>query len=138
MSSESPRTTTEDWKWRRREAIIRDDYACQECGDQGGPKGDARLEVHHETPVSEGGSDDLENLTTLCTSCHGEEHSHTDEEDYLEAIRAHSPASTTEIAEEVGVTRQGADYRLRQLEEDGKVKSMMKGNSLLWTLEEEA
>jgi predicted ArsR family transcriptional regulator len=54
------------------------------------------------------------------------------EEDYLDAIREHAPASTKEVADAVGVTRQGADYRLRKLEEDGKVESKMVGNSLVW------
>jgi predicted ArsR family transcriptional regulator len=53
---------------------------------------------------------------------------------YFDAIRANAPASTKEIADAVGVTRQGADYRLRKLEEDGKVQSKMVGNSLLWQL----
>lgn len=53
-------------------------------------------------------------------------------EDYIEAIRENAPASTKEIAEAVGVTRQGADYRLRQLEEEGLVKHKMVGNSLVW------
>jgi predicted transcriptional regulator len=39
-----------------------------------------------------------------------------------------------EIAEAVGVTRQGADYRLRQLREDGKVEAQMIGNSLVWSM----
>ena len=59
------------------------------------------------------------------------------EEDYFEAIRENAPASTREIAEQVGVTRQGADYRLRQFEEQDKVESKMVGNSLVWTLSEE-
>lgn len=61
---------------------------------------------------------------------------HHDEEEYFRAIRAHSPASTSEIADAVGVTRQGADYRLRQLRDEGKVKTKMVGNSLVWMLEE--
>jgi len=56
------------------------------------------------------------------------------EEHYLEAIRENRPASTKEIADTVGVTRQGADYRLRQLEGEGKVNSKMVGNSLVWLL----
>ncbi len=56
------------------------------------------------------------------------------EEDYFEAVRANSPASTKEVADAVGVTRQGADYRLRQLREEGKVEAKMVGNSLVWTL----
>lgn len=54
------------------------------------------------------------------------------EEEYLQAIREHAPASTREVAEAVGVTRQGADYRLRKLETDGKVTHKMVGNSLVW------
>jgi len=63
-----------EWEWRRREAIIRDDYTCQDCGDVGGPEGDTNLEVHHKTPVSEGGSNSLDNLITLCKSCHNHRH----------------------------------------------------------------
>jgi predicted transcriptional regulator len=54
----------------------------------------------------------------------------------IDAIREHTPTSTSEIADAVGVTRQGADYRLRQLEEDGKVTSKMVGNSLVWIIAE--
>lgn len=62
---------------------------------------------------------------------------HSDEE-YLEAVRQHEPAATSEIAEAVGVTRQSADYRLRQLEDDGRVESETIGNSLAWRLVERA
>ena len=55
------------------------------------------------------------------------------EEDYLAAIRENAPATTQQIADAVGVTRQGADYRLRTLREDGKVESELIGNSLVWT-----
>lgn len=54
------------------------------------------------------------------------------EKDYIDAVKKHEPASTSEVAETVGVTRQSADYRLRQLEEEGHVKSKMIGNSLAW------
>lgn len=56
------------------------------------------------------------------------------ESDYLDAVRENEPAATSEVADAVGVTRQGADYRLRQLEEEGKVRSKMVGNSLVWML----
>lgn len=59
-----------------------------------------------------------------------------DEEEYLDAVREHSPASTSEVADAVGVTRQGADYRLRQLEDEGKVSSKMVGNSLVWMVDQ--
>jgi len=72
--SDIPRTITEEWKQRRREVLIRDDYTCQECGSQGGPQGDVRLEVHHTEPKSKGGSDNKENLQTLCRPCHQSNH----------------------------------------------------------------
>lgn len=58
---------------------------------------------------------------------------HSDEE-YLDAVREHQPAATSEVAAAVGVARQSADYRLRQLEDDGKVTSKRIGNSLAWSL----
>lgn len=56
---------------------------------------------------------------------------HTDDE-ILAAVRAHQPAATSEVADEVGVTRQGADHRLRQLRDDGRVSSKKIGASLVW------
>ena len=57
------------------------------------------------------------------------------EKAYFDAIREYLPYATAkDIAEEVGVTRQGADWRLRQLEEEGKVKSEMVGNTRVWRL----
>lgn len=60
------------------------------------------------------------------------------EEDYLDAVREHEPAATSEVADAVGVTRQGADYRLRQLEVEGLVRSKMAGNSLVWFIVDDA
>lgn len=58
--------------------------------------------------------------------------------EYLRAIKENAPASTNDVAEAVGVTRQGADYRLKRLEEDGIVTSVRIGNSLAWSVVEEA
>ena len=50
----------------RRSAILhRDNYTCQCCG-----KKNCRLEVHHIKFKSNGGTDDEENLITLCEDCH--------------------------------------------------------------------
>ena len=50
----------------RREAILhRDNYTCQCCG-----KKNCRLEVHHIKFRRNGGTDDEENLITLCEDCH--------------------------------------------------------------------
>lgn len=55
-------------------------------------------------------------------------------DEYLTAVRANEPASTLEVAEAVGVTRQGADARLRKLEDEGLVESKKIGNSLAWSV----
>lgn len=55
---------------------------------------------------------------------------HTDEET-LAAVRAHEPAAASEVAGEVGTTRQGADRRLRRLRDEGRVNSKKIGASLV-------
>jgi len=60
-----------------------------------------------------------------------------DDADVLGAVRAHDPAATSEIAEEVGISRQGADRRLRSLREDGAVSSKKIGASLVWFIPRE-
>ena len=50
----------------RKEAVLnRDNYTCQLCG-----KKHIRLEVHHIIFRSNGGTDDENNLITLCEACH--------------------------------------------------------------------
>lgn len=61
---------------------------------------------------------------------------HGDQE-YLAALAEREPAGTAEIADAVGVTRQNADQRLRQLQDDGKVNCKKIGTSLVWTLDDE-
>ena len=57
----------------RRSAILhRDNYTCQCCG-----KKNCRLEVHHIKFRSDGGTDDEENLITLCKDCHKGVHAGT-------------------------------------------------------------
>ena len=47
--------------------LNRDDYTCQRCH---GKHKDSHLEVHHIVFRSQGGSDESENLITLCHTCH--------------------------------------------------------------------
>lgn len=47
--------------------LNRDDYTCQCCK---GKRKDSKLEVHHIVFRSQGGSDNQENLITLCHTCH--------------------------------------------------------------------
>jgi len=58
------------------------------------------------------------------------------EREYLDAVRELEPAGTSDVAERVGVERQSADYRLRKLEEAGKVRSKKVGNSLAWLIKD--
>jgi len=68
-----------NWDRIRELVFKRDNYECQSCGRRGGPRGDAQLHPHHVTPRSEGGSDDMANLVTVCSQCHATTHGN----DYL-------------------------------------------------------
>jgi hypothetical protein len=57
------------WENERQHALIRDGYSCVECGYSGG-----RLHVHHIIPRSNGGTDHVDNLKTLCPDCHADKH----------------------------------------------------------------
>ncbi|UPV98778.1 HNH endonuclease [Halorussus gelatinilyticus] len=63
-----------DWDSRRKRVYRRDDYTCQNCGLEGGPRGNATLHAHHIVPKSKGGEDKLANLQTLCEECHNAVH----------------------------------------------------------------
>ena len=47
--------------------LNRDEYTCQQCK---GKHKDSKLEVHHIIYRNKGGSDDADNLITLCHTCH--------------------------------------------------------------------
>ena len=51
---------------KRIKILERDNYECRLCGDGG----NFELELHHLTPFSNGGNNDINNLITLCKSCH--------------------------------------------------------------------
>ncbi|MGB6924806.1 HNH endonuclease [Psychrobacter sp.] len=54
------------WRRKRDEIFLRDKYTCQVCGRVGG-----ELELDHIVNVARGGTDDDNNLQTLCKSpCH--------------------------------------------------------------------
>lgn len=60
---------------QKRLAKTRDKYQCQICGEVL-PVSYGRLEVHHIVHRCKGGSDELENLVTLCDLCHAVTHDH--------------------------------------------------------------
>lgn len=55
------------WQLARRQALARDGYQCRACGHVVHGR---RAHVDHITPKAEGGSDLLDNLQTLCATCH--------------------------------------------------------------------
>lgn len=65
--TEPPRPKTVNRKTisngKRRQVWDRDDWTCKLCG------GHAKLTIDHIIPVVAGGTDDMDNLQTLCFSC---------------------------------------------------------------------
>jgi 5-methylcytosine-specific restriction protein A len=57
-------------KAERASVFSRDGYHCKKCGFAS-PRGTS-LDVHHIVEVIHGGSDEPDNLDTLCCSCHAE------------------------------------------------------------------
>jgi 5-methylcytosine-specific restriction protein A len=55
------------WKLARQERLVLDNYQCQDCGRVVTGR-DAN--VDHVVPKAAGGSDYMDNLRTLCRSCH--------------------------------------------------------------------
>lgn len=55
----------DEWLAIRTQVLKRDNYRCVNCGQTG-----TELHVHHIIPKSEGGTDELDNLVTLCVKCH--------------------------------------------------------------------
>ena len=76
----------------REHALVRDNYTCQCCG-----KKNCRLEVHHIVFRSDNGSDDLENLVTLCEDCHNAIH-HDGKELKLKGKRRSTLRYTTQMS----------------------------------------
>lgn len=67
--------TYKEWQDLRKTIHERDSYKCTYCGKEGGVMG-----VDHKIPISEGGSSELENLTTACCSCNSKKSNRTPEQ----------------------------------------------------------
>ena len=59
------------------------------------------------------------------------------DQDFIAAVRKHDPAGTGDVADELGIAIQSADYRLRLLEEGGKLSKKKVGRSLVWSVTNE-
>ncbi len=53
---------------------------------------------------------------------------------FMEAVRRHSPASTQEVADEIGIHRRSAQHRLDALADDKRINKKKVGNSLVWSV----
>lgn len=65
-----------NWNWTRRRVLRRDKDTCQDCGEKVcGWTIENHLEVHHISPIQDGGDEfDEDNCITLCVKCHKERH----------------------------------------------------------------
>lgn len=50
----------------------------------------------------------------------------------LEIVQHLEPAGTQEVADHLEISRQGADYRLRQLRNQGVLSSKKVGGTMVW------
>lgn len=53
-----------EYKTNRKRALIRDGYQCRQCGSED------NLTVDHFIPLAKGGGNEIDNLWTLCKTCH--------------------------------------------------------------------
>lgn len=58
------------------------------------------------------------------------------DEDIIKVVRSLQPAGTIDIANELDIERQSADYRLRQLVETDDLQKNKIGNSLVWRIQD--
>ena len=89
-NSETPKPHVQDYKYRerldpdlRKSVLARDNNTCRACKDNSGQEFVDTLDVHHIKEVYLGGSDDIDNLITLCTVCHRLVHKYARGELYL-------------------------------------------------------
>ncbi len=57
-----------EWEQTRKRILRRDKGLCQPCLKNGKPR--PARQVDHKIPKFEGGTDDDENLQSICTTCH--------------------------------------------------------------------
>lgn len=64
-----------DWQQLRKMVLARDNHQCTELSSScNGP-----LQIHHVVPLSKGGTNDPQNLVTLCFCHHSDKHPHMKE-----------------------------------------------------------
>jgi len=61
-----------NWDSLRRNVYARDRHRCKRCGRKGGRR--VALHAHHIVPLSQGGTNSIDNLITVCGACHRQIH----------------------------------------------------------------
>ena len=69
----TPTLSNKSWRKQRLRVLVRDNFICQCEGCKEHHLG--RLTVHHLIPRAAGGTDNLDNLITVCWACHTRIHS---------------------------------------------------------------
>ena len=72
IQAKTPRLALDATSYRElhSQVLERDGWRCQACGRM------QQLQVHHQTFRSQSGSDEEQNLVTLCAPCHRLTHQH--------------------------------------------------------------
>jgi len=86
---------SDNWPATREYVLKRDNFECGDCGVSIAPSRERSAEVHHKTPVSEGGSDDLSNLVALCRDCHLKRHRQDDVRESTQPMTNKDTVETT-------------------------------------------
>ncbi len=126
----------------RHEVFKRDGYRCRECGAS---KDETSLEIDHIVPVARGGTNDIDNLQTLCRECNRMKH--TDEwvggETDLEVVRNELMLLNNQINEaEQGIIQsttenEKIDFQFRAMKLKEKIKPVTNKYNLLLNEEKE-
>lgn len=86
-----------NWDEIRAEVLERDSQSCRECGRTN------LLHIHHLVPLSKGGTNDIENLITLCGNCHQVEHPHIISTDFDRETCLYCTQCKTKYKQEIGL-----------------------------------
>ena len=104
----------------RHEVFKRDGYRCRECGAS---KDETSLEIDHIVPVARGGTNDIDNLQTLCRECNRMKH--TDEWVGGETDLQVAENELKNLKEQLQKAKEGLKYALTEDEKiDYQVKIM--------------
>lgn len=114
-----------NWNRLARQTKKRDNWTCQYCGKQGGQLGSAELHAHHIKPRSKGGEDTLNNLITVCHSCHEDLH---DQRIHSGGHPNSTPANTRAGRQTSKPTTNGDDFQSGTEEHDHDIDTQNSGS----------